>query len=92
MDQYEETWQSWGASFALAAKSLYCKLKTHRFTLQMPACVTTCATGRVEPEVNGSSSPSAPMQNRSVIAIGKMRAVAGGAEVITTRLQFNRQR
>jgi hypothetical protein len=26
----------------------------------MPACVTTCATARAEPEVNGSSSPSAP--------------------------------
>jgi hypothetical protein len=49
-------------------------LKAYRFTLQMPACVKTCATFRVEPEVNGSSSPSVPTQNRSVIAVGKMRS------------------
>jgi hypothetical protein len=55
-------------------------LKPYHFTLQMPACVTVCATARVEPEVNGSSSPSAPMQNRSVIAVGKMRSPSPVAE------------
>jgi hypothetical protein len=49
-------------------------LKAHRFTLQMPACVTIWATTPVEPEVNGSSSPSAPRQDRSVIAVAKMRS------------------
>jgi hypothetical protein len=48
-------------------------LKPYHFTLQMPACVTVCATARVEPEVNGSNWPSARLQNRSVIAVGKMR-------------------
>jgi hypothetical protein len=63
-----------GASFAIATKSRYARLKTHRFILQIPACVTTCASARVEPEVNGSSTPSAPMKNRSMIAVGKMRS------------------
>jgi hypothetical protein len=46
----------------------------------MPACVTTCATTPVEPEINGSNSPSAPMQNRSVIAVGTMRSPLPEAE------------
>jgi hypothetical protein len=36
--------------FASATKSRYARLKTHRFILQIPACVTTYATARVEPE------------------------------------------
>lgn len=32
----------------------------HRFSLTIPACVTTCATVRVEPEVTGISSPFGP--------------------------------
>ena len=39
-------------------------LKDHHITLTIPTCVTTRATTPVEPEVNGSSSPSAPMQNQ----------------------------
>jgi hypothetical protein len=49
-------------------------MKAYRATLRIPARVTTCAIARVEPEINGSSSPSAPMQNRSIIAVGKMRS------------------
>jgi hypothetical protein len=37
----------------------YGRSKTYRLTLQMPACVTTCATARVEPEINGSGTASA---------------------------------
>ena len=59
---------------ALATDSRYAKLKAHRFTLTIPACVTTCATAWVEPDVTGCSSPPAPMQNRSVIAVGTMRS------------------
>jgi hypothetical protein len=33
----------------------YARLKAYRFTLQMPACVTTSTTGQVLPEVNGSN-------------------------------------
>jgi hypothetical protein len=49
-------------------------LKPYRFTLQMLACVTTCATARAEPEVNDSNWPSARLQNRSVIAVATMRS------------------
>jgi hypothetical protein len=36
----------------------YNSAKVYRCTVQIPACVTTCATARVEPEVNGSARPS----------------------------------
>jgi hypothetical protein len=49
-------------------------LEAYRFTLQMPEWCTTCTTGRVEPDVNGSSTASAPVENRSVIAVGKMHS------------------
>jgi len=39
-------------------------VKAYRCTLQMPALVTSCATTPVEPEINGSNSPSAPKQNQ----------------------------
>jgi hypothetical protein len=32
-------------------------LRAYRFTLQMPACVRTCATGLVDPSTSGTSSP-----------------------------------
>jgi hypothetical protein len=44
----------------------------HAGRLQVPAWVTVCATTQVEPVVNGSTRPSAPMQNRSMIVVGKM--------------------
>jgi hypothetical protein len=40
------------------------------------------ATTPVEPEINGSNSRSAPMQNPSVMAVGQ-DAVAGGGDIIT---------
>jgi hypothetical protein len=49
-------------------------LNACRFTLQMPACCTICATARVEPGVNGSSAPSEHIQNRSMIAVGRIRS------------------
>jgi len=51
--------------------------KAHRITLQMPACVTVCATGQVDPAVIGSSAPSAPATNCSMIASARMRFDAG---------------
>ena len=48
-------------------------LKANCRTRTMPACVTICATARVLPKVIRSGAPSAPMQNRSVIAVGTMR-------------------
>jgi hypothetical protein len=45
-----------------------------RFTLTIPACVTVDVTGRVLPAVSGSSTPSAPSMNFSMIALAKMRS------------------
>jgi hypothetical protein len=49
--------------------------KTYRFSVQIPACVTVDAIGRVDSAVTGSSAPLALMTNCSVIACGKMRSV-----------------
>jgi len=43
------------------------KLNAYRCTLTIPACVTICATGFVEPSVNGSNSPSARAANFSAM-------------------------
>jgi hypothetical protein len=40
----------------------------------MPACVTVDVTGRVEPSVNATSVPSAPVMNFSTIAVGRIRS------------------
>jgi hypothetical protein len=48
--------------------------KEYRFTLQMPACVTVDAIGRVEPSVNATNVPSAPVTNFSTIAAGTIRS------------------
>jgi hypothetical protein len=58
----------------------------------MPACVTTCATARVEPEVNGlqltiraHAKPLGDTRRQDALA------VAGGGDVIAARSQFLRQ-
>ena len=57
MDQYENVAVFAGGRCALrmATASRYARLKAHRFTLQMPACVTVNASARVLPVVSGSS-------------------------------------
>jgi hypothetical protein len=40
----------------------------------MPVWVTVDAIGRVEPGVNGTSSPSPAQANRSKIAVGRIRS------------------
>ena len=49
-------------------------LKAYRFILQMPAWVTVDVTGRVDPGVSGSNSPSARVTNFSVIAAARIRS------------------
>jgi len=54
-------------------------LKRYRFTWTIPSCVRVSATGRVEPDVTGSSSPSLPSpasstpQSVAQAAIGALR-------------------
>jgi hypothetical protein len=48
--------------------------KVYRFTLQIPAWVTTSAIERVEPAIKGSRAPSALVVNRSTIAECRMRS------------------
>jgi hypothetical protein len=52
----------------------HCMSKAKRRTLMMPACITVDVTGRVEPSVNATSVPSAPVMNFSTIAVGRIRS------------------
>ena len=49
--------------------------KPYRFTLTIPACVRTSATGLVDPAVSGSSSPSARRTIMCMLLIARMALV-----------------
>jgi hypothetical protein len=60
----------------------------YRVILTMPGCVTVDVTGRVDPGVNASSSPSAQITNRSTTAV----AFADLGDVVSELANIIRQR
>jgi hypothetical protein len=56
--------------------------KLYRFILQMLACVLVSAIGRVDPSVNGSSSPSARRANFSTIVQRYFPRPSGGSDAV----------
>jgi hypothetical protein len=67
-------------------------LKAYRFTLQMPACCTICATGRSSPGSRLKFTVGGHAKSLDDRSRQNSLALAGRGDVVTERLQLVGQR